>query len=372
MSFDPSDLITSDDELKAVFAGYAGRRVRFTEAWLGRSVLGDILRAVEAEAGTVDWSEAGIEQRDVRNLVERGFKQEQIHLVFAHPNMIADDPSRLVYYQRLLSMSGKVFPRLFPHLAPLRRASGLTQLGELVQAELIELNGMLAQVAARSGFLPEEPVRLAVASEGAAIDGDWRNQTGRIATWRTLEAMLTAVPQHQLVRVEASKAGEARNITRSGPDTREDLMDEGWKPSELDIRTGYRVRFGPQNVSGTLVDADVTIARLDERGEPNAVVTAGEVKGTTDPANAKERWRLASGNIEAMNRIRSGRASVRPTTFYMGLVMTAAVVDGDSNITGMRELLSRRSLDFAFSLVKLTETPELRRFQHFFRSQTQL
>lgn len=47
--------------------------------------------------------------------------------------MISDDPSRLVYYQRLLSMSGKVFPRLFPQLGPLRGATGASSSSDVIR-----------------------------------------------------------------------------------------------------------------------------------------------------------------------------------------------------------------------------------------------
>lgn len=372
MPFDPGALVTSDAELKSLFAEYAERRLRFTEACLSRSALGGVMRAVGAESSHVNWAEAGLAGQEEQNLLQRGFTAPQVHLVFAHPTAIAADPSRIEYYRRLLSMSGKVFGRLFPKLSRLQSKPPVGALTTEQLSELVDLNGVLARVAARSGFLPEEPVRLVIASEGASIDGDWRNQTGRVATWRTLEFMLAAVAERDVRRVQASKARTLEDITNADASVREDRMDEGWKPESLELVSGYRIRFGPQSVLGVNVSADVTVTRTDDHGEPIAVTCAGEVKGTTDPANAKERWRLAAGNVEAMNRIRSGRARSRPTTFYMGLVITEAVVDGDAEITGMRELLDRRALDYAFSLVKLADPREFGRFRDFFRDQVEL
>jgi hypothetical protein len=366
--FDPRELITDEQALRDLFLDYAERRVRFTRAWLERSPLDAMLHAIGTQTGS-SWRDTGLPAEALGRLRAQGFDEAQLHLAFAHPATVSRHPELIGYYQRLLSMSGKVFTRVFPRLERLRRRNVLVlALADDERSELETLNEMLVTVAAAPGFDPETPVRLVVASEGAAIDGDWRNQTGRIATWRAMEAMIGCLDRPEIVHVTAVRGDETIDLTASDPSDRSALVDRGWRPGMLETSSGYRVRFGPQTVADVVIDADITVARIEDESLA-AITAAGEIKGASDPANAKERWRLAAGNIEAMHRIRSGRLQARPTTFYVGLVITEAVVEGDSQITGMREMLDRRTLDSAFSLVTLARATEWRRFRDFFRAQ---
>lgn len=370
MAPDPHDLITTPAEEAALFEDYALRRVGFTAAWLEESSIEQVLRQVASGAAPPGWPAHVVPSGAVAHLQTLGFTPSQMALVLAHPDTIAAHPRRLLYYMRLTSMSGKVWRRLFPRLARLQATATPQQyLAAEQESELKALNEMLIAVAERSGFGPVDPERLVLCSEGASIDGDWRNQVGRIATWGAMEAMLAALNPTEVVAATAIRAGDNPvSLVGTTLAQRRGLVDERWKPDMIEVDTGYRVRFGPQVVDGVTVDADITIAHL-VNGEPVVVEAAGEVKGSSDPANAKDRWRIAAGNIAAMNRIRSGRAARRPVTFYVGLLITESVVEGDSQLTGMRELLDNRTLDAAFSIVKFAQTSEQRRFTRFFRSQ---
>lgn len=361
-------LITDAAELRALFVDYAERRVRFTRSRLAASSLSEVLRSVEDQDGLVGWSDAGVSDEVLERLRQSGVEGRELHLVFAHPSSVAAQPARLDYYKRLLSMSDKVFQRVYPRLARLRRRASQASLSSEERTELTALNELLELIADLPDFSIELPIRLVTASEGASIDGDWRNQTGRIATWRTMEAILACLDRSEIVRLTATSQGASRDITHLSDEERIELVDAGWRPDALDVTGGFRVRFGPQQVDGRAVNADITIAALAD-DQPSRIVSVGEVKGASDPANAKERWRLAAGNIAAMDRIRSGRAGSRPTTFYVGLLITEAVVSGDAQLTGMRELLERRTLDAAFSLLKFSKTGEWERFRTFFRAQ---
>jgi hypothetical protein len=268
-------------------------------------------------------------------------------------------------------MSGKVFGRLFPALLRLSTRDSPLALTDVQLSELAVLNSMLGNVASRADLEPRDLKRLALCSEGAAIDGDWRNQVGRIALWATVEAMLSCLGDDVQIATATRRGDAPLRIDGLSVAERQALVDERWKPDTVEV-AGYRIRMGAQAVAGETIDADITIARLDDDGAPQVIEATGEVKGSTDPANAKERWRLASGNIDAMSRIRSGRAARRPVTFYVGLVVTDGVVNGDSQITGMKTLLENRVLDAAFSLVKFSSPPERSRFCDFIRAQVGL
>lgn len=369
MAFDPRSLITSQAELTSLFEDYARRRVGFTSTWLAGSPIGQVLAQARAGAAPASWPAAVVPAAALARLATQGFAPAEIPLVVAHPDQIAAAPERLVYYARLLSMSGKVWRRLFPALTRLQSRGPASSLGPAELTELTMLDSMLVEVSARPGFGPRDPEQLVLCSEGAAIDGDWRNQVGRIATWRAAEAMFASLAMNEVTAATALCSGEApKDVKGMTAAQRSALVDQRWKPDVIEVDSGYRVRFGPQVVEGQTVDADITVARL-KQGKPDLIEAAGEVKGSTDPANAKERWRLAAGNVSAMNRIRSGKAAKRPATFYVGLVITEAVVEGDSQVTGMRELLDNRTLDAAFSVVKFAGTAELQRFTDFFRAQ---
>lgn len=369
VAFDPRSLITNQAELTSLFEDYARRRVGFTSDWLAASPIGQVLTQARSGTAPSGWSAAVVPAGVVSKLKAQGFAPAEIALVIAHPDQIAAAPERLVYYARLLSMSGKVWRRLFPALTRLRATGPTSSLGKAELAELQALNSMLVEVSARPGFGPHDPEQLVLCSEGAAIDGDWRNQVGRIATWRAAEAMFASLGAGELTEATAVRKGDApQSLMGMTAAQRSALVDQRWKPDVIEVDSGYRVRFGPQVVQAQSVDADITVARL-KNGKTDLVEAAGEVKGSTDPANAKERWRLAAGNVAAMNRIRSGKAAKRPATFYIGLVITEAVVEGDTQVTGMRELLDKRTLDAAFSVVKFADAAELQRFTDFFRAQ---
>jgi hypothetical protein len=369
VAFDPRSLITSQAELTSLFEDYARRRVGFTSDWLAASPIGQVLTQARSGTAPSGWPPAAVPAGAVEKLADQGFAPAEIPLAIAHPDQIAAAPERLVYYARLLSMSGKVWRRLFPALTRLQGTGPTSGLGASELFELQTLNSMLVQVSARPGFGPHDPEQLVLCSEGAAIDGDWRNQVGRIATWRAAEAMFASLDASEVTATTAVRTGGARkSLMGMTAPQRSALVDQRWKPDVIDVDSGYRIRFGPQVVENQTVDADITVARL-KNGKPALIEAAGEVKGSTDPANAKERWRLAAGNVTAMNRIRSGKGAKRPATFYVGLVITEAVVEGDSQVTGMRELLDNRMLDAAFSVVKFADTAELQRFTDFFRAQ---
>lgn len=369
MAFDPRSLITSQTELTSLFEDYARRRIGFTSDWLAASPIGQVLAQARSGAATRNWPSGVVPAGAVAKLATQGFTPAEVPLVIAHPDQIAAAPERLVYYARLLSMSGKVWRRLFPSLARLQGMGPTSGLGASELTELQTLNSMLVEVSARPGFGPRDPEQLVLCSEGAAIDGDWRNQVGRIATWRAAEAMLASLDATEVTAATAVRTGDApKSLTGLTATQRSALVDQRWKPDVIEVDSGYRIRFGPQVVEDQTIDADITVARL-KTDKPDLIDAAGEVKGSTDPANAKERWRLAAGNVTAMNRIRSGKAAKRPATFYVGLLITEAVVEGDSQVTGMRELLDRRTLDAAFSVVKFADTAELQRFTDFFRAQ---
>jgi hypothetical protein len=367
--FDPRTLITTQAELTTLFEDYARRRVGFTAAWLSTSPIGHVLGQVRSGSTPSSWPPAIVPASATARLQAQGFSSAELPLVLAHPVTIASDPQRLVYYARLLSMSGKVFRRLFPELQRLQKGAPQPSLTQNQLDELALLNSMLVAVAERPGFGPTDPEQLVLCSEGAAIDGDWRNQVGRIAVWGAAEAMFASLSPSEIVSATATRANSpATSLVGLTPQQRSDLVDQRWKPDTIEVDTGYRVRFGPQVVDGETVDADITIARLSN-GAPVVVESAGEIKGSSDPANAKERWRLAADNVQAMSRIRSGRAGRRPATFYVGLLITEAVVDGDSQVTGMRTLLDNRTLDAAFSIMKFSQAAEQQRFTDFFRAQ---
>lgn len=358
-------LITTDDELRRVTADFARRRVGFSERRLAESGLEATLDTIRG-LSAADWKASGVNPTVYGTLRHAGFSDAELHRVLAHPDAIADSPDNLVYYRRLLSMSNKVFGRLFPQLAR-RVGRGPAPLEGQQLEELAELNEMLSNVANRAGLAPDDPERLVVLSEGASIDGDWRNQVGRIATWRAFEAIERCLAPEGPRTATAKRRGHSQSLLGLTDTERTLLVDDGWKPDIIEVGDA-RIRFGSQRVGATMVKADITVSRLAE-GAPAVIEAAGEVKGSTDPANAMERWRLASGNIEAMNRIRSGAARRRPTTFYVGLVITEAVVDGDGQTPGMRELLDNTTLDAAFSVVKLGEASEQQRFCEFFLPQ---
>lgn len=365
VSFDPASLVTTDDELLAVIADFAERRIGFTEAWLARSGLTATIATVQA-ATAQTWGGTGVDPSGIAALTAAGFTNAEIHFVFVHPDIIAAAPSTLTYYRRLVSMSNKVFQRLFPRLW---RIIGRDHafIGPPEQAEIERLNQLLSNVARQAGLTPADPERLVVLSEGGAIDGDWRNQIGRVATWGAFEAMLQAVPPHEMDLARFVRDGEFVDVLSLTRSERAELIDSRWRPHGFEAN-GHRVVFGAQRVGNVTVDADITVARL--AGSASEVVeAAGEVKGSTDPANAMERWRLASRNIESMNQIRSGRASRRPTTFYVGIVITENVVEGSGGTVAMRTLLQNSTLDTAFSIVKLEDATEQARFAAFFRPQ---
>lgn len=366
--FEPRTLTTTEDELRELSVDFARRRVAFTEAWLEASGLNVILDDVQSREED-DWTESCVDEEAREALTTAGFSATDLHLVFAHPDAIATSPANLVYYRRLLSMSNKVFARLFPQLTR-RRTQHPETLDEEELAEVLELNNMLAQVANRAGVSPEDPLRLVLLSEGAAIDGDWRNQIGRIATAGAFEAMIACFDNDELTRATFMKGSDTMEISDLPPNERSVLIDQRWKPELIEVGS-HRIRFGSQRVGNLTVNADITVARV-ENGVPVVVEAAGEVKGSTDPANAMERWRLASGNIAAMNRIRSGPAHRRPTTFYVGLTITENVVEGTGHTAGMRELLNNSTLDAAFSIVKFADPVEVQRFCNFFRPQVSL
>jgi hypothetical protein len=288
--------------------------------------------------------------------------------VFAHPDAVAAAPFTVTYYRRLLGMSNKVFGHLFPELRRLESVNQRVLLSTRAATELRALNAILSIIAQRAGLTPDDPERLVILAEGGAIDGDWRNQIGRVATWGAFEAILASLDPGDLQDAHFKKDETGRSVGSLTYAAREQLVDERWKPYEICV-SGYRVRFGAQRVNNQNISADITVARLDRTGRPTEIVAAGEVKGSTDRANAMERWRLASGNIGAMNRIRSGSAGRRPTTFYVGIVVTEGVVEGAARATGMRVLLQNSTLDGAFSIVKLSGPAEQQRFRDFFRPQ---
>lgn len=366
---DPNELITSDAELSSLFAEIAERRLRFTRNYLRGSPLDTVLARLNEGDSPADWDAAGV-PGELKRLAGLGFAGKRLQLVIAHPDLIAESPGNLFYYRYLLQMSGKMFPRVFGRLAGLAASTGPVELAPEDIDELQRMNRALTEMAISSGLSPEEARRTVIRSEGAAVDGDWRNQTGRIALWRTLEAIEASLDDQPDLEVWVKRAGKGlREVRALDPTSRATLEDEGWKPERVSAHR-FNVVFGSQRLDGQTVDADLTISLLDASGSPREIPAVGEVKGSTDPANAKERWRLASGNIIAMNRLRVGRRNARPSTFYVGNVITAGVVTGDAQIRGMRALLEDGTLDDAFSVVKLTPgSSETARFREFLRAQ---
>ncbi len=370
LPFDPSILVTSESELREVVAEFAERRIAFAGAWQESTRLDAILDTVAATQ-TSSWSGAGVSQAAATVLVNQGFPQTHLHLVFAHPDAVAETPFTVTYYRRLLGMGNKVFGQLFPQLRRLEGIDHRVTLSAAATAELNALNGILSIIAQRGDLSPTDPERLVILAEGGAIDGDWRNQIGRVATWGAFEAIVASLDPGDLRDAHFKRGDVGRSVGSLTRAAREQLIDDRWKPYEI-VVSGFRLRFGAQRINNQSISADITVARLDNTGQPAEVVAAGEVKGSTDRANAMERWRLASGNIGAMNQIRSGAAGRRPTTFYVGIVVTEGVVEGADRTTGMRALLQNSTLDAAFSIVKLLQPAEQQRFRDFFRPQVGL
>jgi hypothetical protein len=338
--------------------------------WIPGSEFEAALLAVGSTPAT-GWTGYGIDAATVTTLRTNGFTDATLGRVFAHPDVLSGQPAILLYYRRLLSMSNKVFVRLFPRLTRFQARGVPRALAPDEFTELGALNAILAGVARPTGFSPNDPTRLAILAEGAAIDGDWRNQIGRIATGEAFEAILTCFgPGEAASATFVRGADGSRDVIGMTRAQRGRLIDERWRPDTINVGE-YRIRFGGQRVGDLTVDGDITVARLHD-GQPLVIEAAGEVKGSTDPANAMERWRLASANIAAMNRIRSGPAHRRPTTFYVGLVITENVANGSGTTAGMRELLTNSTLDAAFSIVKFSSAAERQRFRDFFRPQVGL
>ena len=113
--FDPKSLITTVDELRNLSVDFARRRVAFTESWLAQAGLVATITDVQGR-GAASWTNTGVDPKAIAALKRAGFTEKQLHLVFIHPDAMAGNPRVLVYYRRLLSMSHKVFARLFPKL----------------------------------------------------------------------------------------------------------------------------------------------------------------------------------------------------------------------------------------------------------------
>lgn len=366
--FDPRDLITTEDELAMLFIDVAERRLGFARERLKHSPLDDVLAALSPSGASRGWTGVGADKY-LDRLSALGFDSSRLHLLLAHPDLVAASPRNLVYYQRLLQMSGKVFGRVFGRLSSLSQRQGATELDPEDCAELRRLNAALAEMAKAASLSPKEAQRTVIRSEGAAVDGDWRNQTGRMALWRTLEALEQALDDQPALEVCVRRRGTRNDIRGLHKTQRTRLEEEGWAPAEISSPDRFRISFGPQRIAGQKVDADLTLAALSTDGAVKDVPAVGEIKGSTDPANAKERWRLAAGNIESMSLLRVGRRQARPTTFYVGNVITEAVATGDSQLRGMDKLIRDGTLDAAFSVVKFRHQSERTRFGDFVRDQ---
>lgn len=369
----PEALITTPGELAAVTRDYAERRIRFSQHFLRGSPLDTVLAFIEETQTRYDWSEAGVSKSDVSAFDDLGFDERRLHTVIAHPKRISAAPASLGYYQRLLSMSGKVFPRLFPALAPLGRAVGPMVLSPEQRNQLTELNALLVRAVLTTGLTPVEAIRTVIRSEGASVDGDWRNQTGRIALWRTLEAIEGALEDQVPLIVSARRNKVVVGLGGRSAVERAELEDDRFRPAEILAPGRFRIRFGSQTLTGAKVDADITVARTSSDDQPVEITAVGEVKGTSDPANAKERWRIASANVASMSALRLGRRGARPSTFYVGNVLDKLVISGDRQVAGMSKLLDDGVLDEAFSVLKFASEPAERgRFREFLRAQLRL
>lgn len=361
-SFDARSLIATDDEIRDLAGEFARRRVGFTQAWLAESGIQDALDAVERDC-ELDWTGLGVKDDALAALRRAGFTDRQFHRVFAHPDVVDPDAGGFFYYRRLLSMSRKVFVRLFDDLARWEQRGG-----ELSTESLRRLNEVLGDVARTPELDVALSERLVILAEGAAIDGEWRNQIGRIATWLAFEALMEALSAEPIDRATFRKKDnpthEVHALTRQA---RSDLIDERWKPDRIEL-PGRLLRFGSQRVGNVTVSADITVAELEGQ-RATVIAAAGEVKGSTDPPTALDRWRIAAQNIEEMNRIRSGAAGRRPATMYLGLTITDGVVEGTEQTAGLRALLAARTLDAAFSLIKFSDEAEKDRFRQFIRPQ---
>lgn len=369
MTIDPAGLVTSEAELAEVFAEFAERRTAFSMERADDARLDAVLSSVRSAPPAGDWSQTGVDAEAISALLADGVSVEDLHRVFVHPDAVDQWPRVLSYYQRLVSMSDKVFGRLFPVLNRLKSHDSAPLSQEAIR-EIQALNRILSHPSLSTALMAN-PERFVLFSEGAAIDGAWRNAVGRIATWKAFEAIIDTLEPGEIDAATLRKTGSASQdallLNRS---SRESLVAAGWGPEGLTVGD-HVLKFGAQSVGGKSAKADITVAKCIG-GVPSVIVAAGEIKGSTDPANAMERWRLASGNVIAMDRMRTSPAQRRPTTFYIGVVITTQVVEGADRIVGLRAMLTDNRLDAAFSLIKLVDPVERARFRAFFRPQVGL
>jgi hypothetical protein len=294
-------------------------------------------------------------------------EREWLHRVFCQPSLIAADAKVLAYYRNLAGISAKAQGHTLPRLRRIESGAQTYFQSDEVLAEIRALNEVLRRALNDPLFGEQVIDPLLFVSEGASIDGAWRNVIGRIAVWETMRFFILILQEaDEFVRLRVGRRVDGVSThddrTEFDVDSIDDLQREGWAPLELE---GANVMIElPSN-------PDIEVFRREGVDGAWKTVAAGEVKGATDPANVWERWPLV---IKTLGDIKSTRPDA--ARFFVGLTITANLalgLDSRGNETrrGIKQLLAEGLLTKGFSLSKLltpaTAQAAREEFENYFR-----
>jgi hypothetical protein len=362
------EVISTPEEILETLREYAAMHGAFVLEFLGPKVLGARETAARLVTRDGDWSVAGVDSASIALARKKGCPAKREFELYLHPVVLLEHPEIVSYYRNLAGISDKLARDFFPELARIESSRGIARTTRaaiegylhgrprpVLAEEIIVLNGAINRIVALESFSFELKDSIVVATVGASIDGSWRNEIGRIGTFRVLRLVAKALPEIATITASVDKGTV---VVRAGPGLQTALQ-------ELDTRRATVRSIELSNGIRINLRANPDIVIEDATG---AILAGGEIKGATDPANPWERWPLAQGKTILEFRM----AHPEAWTFYIGLTIPERLAlgldhTGRATRTGVLQLMNdirrigerqpdRPVLDAAFNMLRLEKS----------------
>lgn len=226
-------LVTSDEEQLQTIKLYAERRTGFILSELDRRGLLPVYEEIAGmERSDLNWASVGVTDEDVAFAAGRGIAREWLHRVFCHPVLVATDAKVLAYYRNLAGISGKAQGHTLPRLRRIETGQLTYIESDEVLGEIAALNEVLRRALLDPLFTERVIDPLLFVSEGASIDGAWRNVIGRIAVWEVMRFLIAILQDSgEFVRLRIGRriegVAEQEDRFEFHSDATEDLQREG-------------------------------------------------------------------------------------------------------------------------------------------------